>query len=172
MIFETTSVNFRPSVLTMIVEHSRYSGSRKVRISRISVMPPVAVRFGRRDTVEASCRMRDPIVCTDAISQTTGPASRRSRLESAFRIAPPPVERTSRSRVTRSATTSRSNCRNAASPSFAKISLMVLPARRSTSLSVSSQSHFSRRASRIPTVLLPVPRYPIRESILAIEILG
>ena len=71
MIFETTSVNFRPSVLTMIVEHSRYSGSRKVRISRISVMPPVAVRFGRRDTVEASCRMRDPIVCTDAISQTT-----------------------------------------------------------------------------------------------------
>ena len=61
---------------------------------------------------------------------------------------------------------SSSICRNAASPSVAKISGMLLPSRSSITSSRSIKEQQSSSESRLPTLLLPHPINPVNEIII------
>ncbi len=102
--------------------------------------------------------------------QTSNGASRkttRSRGERAETLrgtasAPPPVETTQSARPARALTASCSRSRKRASPYSAKMAGIAMPASASISASRSAYSIPSRRASRVPTVVLPQPMKPQR----------
>src|SRR6185295_7936578 len=67
------------------------------------------------------------------------------------------------SRPVRASTASASRARNPASPSISKMTGILTPQRVSISRSESTKRSFRRRASSLPTVVLPAPIMPTRK---------
>ena len=80
---------------------------------------------------------------------------------SGLSTTPPPVAMTVPARSPADATASDSSRRNTSSPSSAKMRATDLPARSSTSASVSTNARPSRAASARPTAVFPVPMKPM-----------
>src|SRR5581483_10008585 len=109
----------------------------------------------------AVARTRRAITPGSAVKHTMS-ASRASaeKFRSSTR-APPPVATTASGVAQASATASCSSSRKRSSPSRAKISRTVRPARRSTIASVSRNGRARRSATRWPTTVFPVPMKPV-----------
>ena len=111
---------------------------------------------GRRWSGRPGCAPRAS--AASAVSQATNPFATSSRRFASRRTIPPPVATTVFVSFARSARTADSRSRNAGSPSAAKMSRMVLPARSSRTSSASRNGQPSRSARARPTVVLPDPR--------------
>ena len=93
---------------------------------------------------------------------STTPFCRMARTFASRSTAPPPVATICPFSRQTSAITACSSARKAASPSWAKISGMDFPARRSISVSQSTKGRPMRLASARPMLLLPQPGMPVR----------
>ena len=164
MISRTIRGTARPSVPICCVATSVYSGARRASRSPSTPSRPrgcAAAKSGLFDDRAVRCT----IDCTEACSQTTDTPearwpTRRDRF-AALSTIPPPVATTAGIRDSRtSARTVASSCRNDASPSAAKISLIIRPARLSISASVSMKGRFNSRANIRPTDVFPTPISP------------
>src|SRR6185312_14528443 len=79
---------------------------------------------------------------------------------------PPPRPITCSLSLHTSATACCSRSRKCGSPWFSKISLMLLPAFLTIRSSTSTNGCHSRSASRLPIVVFPLPRYPIKTMLI------
>ena len=144
----------------------RYDASRTSNsaLARSVTSPP-----SRRGRVGPSCDARRTASAGDTRSQMLIVSSVTIFQDPGWAGQPPPEASTTSLRANSSSATPDSRRRNSASPSSAKISDTLLPARASITVSKSSKSHPNRDANFLPTLDFPLAMKPTSKTLSGVS---